>query len=341
MAPYFSPPMWEQRRMCIAKALYTHKVQSVLEIGCGEGSVLAFLTGPTTDDEHPITELVGVDVSADALGNAKAALEPTPHDHRYPRVDELRIRLYHGDGTGPPIEGVGGDAIVCSEVIEHVQPAQVAALTNAILGGYRPRVAVFTTPNAEFNVNFPGLAYGTPQAKFRDDDHKFEWTRAEFEQWAHKSAQGHGYTVEMRAIGLTMRNADTSFVACGGCTQMALFVRSADDSHCDSPASALEPALLFASIDYPVYSLPRLVDEQLCAFVLEQAQLVADNDDDDDDDDDHKDSRTVSEDALWEMLEVKYQFRRRRALTAWLATQPELLAVVDDTQPSRRYRLLQ
>jgi hypothetical protein len=25
--------------------------------------------------------------------------------------------------------------------------------------------------------------YGTPQAQFRHDDHKFEWTRTEFEKW--------------------------------------------------------------------------------------------------------------------------------------------------------------
>ncbi|KAJ1812035.1 hypothetical protein LPJ56_005625, partial [Coemansia sp. RSA 2599] len=237
MAPYFSPPMWEQRRICIAQTLYAHKVQSVLEVGCGEGNVLAFLTGPTADDEYPITELVGIDIDADALERAQAALEPAPHDHCDPRVDELRVRLFLGDGMGPPIEGVGGDAVVCSEVIEHVQLAQVVALTDAILSGYRPRVAIFTTPNAEFNVNFPNLGYGTQQARLRDEDHRFEWTRAEFEQWARNSARDHGYSVELRGIGLSMRNADAGFVACGGCTQMALFVRDASAVHCSRARS--------------------------------------------------------------------------------------------------------
>ncbi|KAJ1648487.1 hypothetical protein LPJ64_000184 [Coemansia asiatica] len=340
--------MWEQRRMCIAQTLYTHKTQSVLEVGCGEGNILSFLTGPTSDDEYPITKLVGIDISADALQRAQAALEPTPHDLRYPRIDNLRICLFLGDCTGPPIDGVHCDAVVCSEVIEHVLPTQVAALTNAVLGGYRPQVAIFTTPNAEFNVNFPGLGYGTPQAKFRDEDHKFEWTRDEFEQWARKSALDYGYSVEMRGIGLSMRNADSRFVACGGCTQMALFVRGAEREDSCSPRSKSEPVLeqprLFASIEYPVYSQPRLPDKQLFDLVLEMAQLAAGNDENEGE---NGDSWTVSEDDLWEMLDVKHQFKRRSALRAWLDGQPETFTVVvkDDSNQddalllARRYRL--
>lgn len=52
-----------------------------------------------------------------------------------------------------------------------------------VLGAYSPRLVIVTTPNAEFNVNFPQLMYGTPDSKFRHWDHKFEWTRKEFEEW--------------------------------------------------------------------------------------------------------------------------------------------------------------
>lgn len=41
----------------------------------------------------------------------------------------------------------------------------------------RPKVVIFTTPNSEFNVLFPGLV------GFRHYDHKFEWTREEFQDW--------------------------------------------------------------------------------------------------------------------------------------------------------------
>ena len=41
----------------------------------------------------------------------------------------------------------------------------------------RPKVVAMTTPNAEFNVLFPGFS------GFRHADHRFEWTRKEFELW--------------------------------------------------------------------------------------------------------------------------------------------------------------
>lgn len=51
------------------------------------------------------------------------------------------------------------------------------------LGVYHPEILIVTTPNCEYNVNFPGLKYNTPESIFRHDDHKFEWTRKEFEFW--------------------------------------------------------------------------------------------------------------------------------------------------------------
>jgi hypothetical protein len=70
-----------------------------------------------------------------------------------------------------------------------------------ILGAYQPRLLVVTTPNHEFNSYFaPPPAkkgrvstedrYPDPTGRtnrvFRDDDHKFEWTMAEFQDWATK-----------------------------------------------------------------------------------------------------------------------------------------------------------
>lgn len=40
-----------------------------------------------------------------------------------------------------------------------------------------PKFVVMTTPNFEFNQLFPG------PRKFRHYDHKFEWTREQFQTW--------------------------------------------------------------------------------------------------------------------------------------------------------------
>lgn len=51
-------------------------------------------------------------------------------------------------------------------------------LFSEVVFGYMTPVAVIvSTPNSEFNPLLPGLA------GFRHSDHKFEWTRAEFQSW--------------------------------------------------------------------------------------------------------------------------------------------------------------
>ena len=55
-----------------------------------------------------------------------------------------------------------------------------------------------TTPNAEYNVQFETL----PAGRFRHRDHRFEWTRAEFEAWAGaRRAERFGYRVRFLPVG--------------------------------------------------------------------------------------------------------------------------------------------
>lgn len=49
---------------------------------------------------------------------------------------------------------------------------------NMVFGQLHPKLVVLTTPNSEFNVVFD-MAEG----KLRHWDHKFEWTREEFQSW--------------------------------------------------------------------------------------------------------------------------------------------------------------
>lgn len=92
----------------------------------------------------------------------------------YPRLGSIGI---------PDDRFKGFQAIICTEVIEHVYADVLDQFLDLTLGIYHPAILVVTTPNAEYNVNFPDLKYGTPDASFRHDDHKFEWTRKEFQSW--------------------------------------------------------------------------------------------------------------------------------------------------------------
>ncbi len=40
-----------------------------------------------------------------------------------------------------------------------------------------------------------------PAGKFRHKDHRFEWTRAEFQAWARGVAQRFGYAAEFAPVG--------------------------------------------------------------------------------------------------------------------------------------------
>jgi 2-polyprenyl-3-methyl-5-hydroxy-6-metoxy-1,4-benzoquinol methylase len=77
----------------------------------------------------------------------------------------------------------GYQAIICTEVIEHVYSDVLDQFLDLTLGVYHPEILIVTTPNAEYNVHFPDLKYGTKESSFRHYDHKFEWTRKEFESW--------------------------------------------------------------------------------------------------------------------------------------------------------------
>jgi hypothetical protein len=106
------------------------------------------------------------------------------------------------------------DAVALLEVIEHVEPGRLAALEDAVFGAARPRVAVVTTPNVEYNALFEGLSDG----RLRHGDHRFEWTRDEFSAWCDGVVDRHGYGVTISGIGAV----DDQL---GSPTQMAVFVR--------------------------------------------------------------------------------------------------------------------
>jgi len=78
-----------------------------------------------------------------------------------------------------------------------------------------------TTPNRENNVKWETL----PAGKFCHRDHRFEWTRAEFQAWANAVATRFGYSVCFLPVG-----PEDSVV--GSPTQMGVFERTAGPISC-------------------------------------------------------------------------------------------------------------
>ena len=131
-----------------------------------------------------------------------------------PERQRERLKLLQSSLTYRDRRLAGYDAATLLEVIEHVEPSRLPALERAVFGSAQPANVIVTTPNAEYNVRFETLRAG----EFRHRDHRFEWSRAEFQEWCESVAGGHGYSVRHLAVG--PEDAEV-----GPPTQMAVFSR--------------------------------------------------------------------------------------------------------------------
>ena len=196
------PRLHDERLDAVAQVLKESGAVRVLDLGCGEGKLLRRLL-PTAQ----FRELVGLDISARTLEIAAEKLKLTER----PELRE-RVKLLHGSLSYADSRLKGFDAAALVEVIEHLEPHRLDALTENVFGFAQPGTIILTTPNAEYNATFT-----EPQA-MRHSDHRFEWTRAEFQTWANTAAQKYSYQVEYRKLG----DVHPEY---GPITQMAVFTR--------------------------------------------------------------------------------------------------------------------
>jgi 3' terminal RNA ribose 2'-O-methyltransferase Hen1 len=197
----------EQRRGAVLAAVRASGARRVGDLGCGEGELVRDLLA-----ERGIERVVATDVSARALQIAarRLRLEKMTEQQRD------RLLIFQSALTYRDDRVAGLDAAVLMEVIEHVDPPRLDALERAVFGHAAPATVIVTTPNVEYNVHFDALPAGT----MRHRDHRFEWTRREFESWAERVAAAYGYTVRYLPVG-----ADDLEV--GPPTQMAIFSKVA------------------------------------------------------------------------------------------------------------------
>ena len=195
----------EQRMGAVMAALRSAGAKRVLDLGCGEGRLLRELLKDKT-----FAEIVGLDVSHRALEIAAQRL----HLENLPTMQKERIRLLHGSLTYRDARLAGYDAATVVEVIEHQDPPRLAAFERVLFEFAHPQTVVVTTPNVEYNVKFETL----PAGKMRHKDHRFEWTRAQFQSWASAIAGRFGYAVRFLPIGPEEQ-------VVGSPTQMGIFTR--------------------------------------------------------------------------------------------------------------------
>jgi hypothetical protein len=124
------------------------------------------------------------------------------------------------------------DAASVVEVVEHLDPPRLRAFERVLFEFARPGPVVLTTPNREFNVTWETL----PAVKFRHPEHRFEWTRRDFRDWATGVAGRFGYSVRFLPVG-------QEHPECGPPTQMGC-----------------SPGLVVRRVNYRVHPSASLLD---------------------------------------------------------------------------------
>lgn len=178
--------------------LFASGAQSILDLGCGEGKLLRLLAA-----NRGIERMLGMDVSYRSVEIARDKLKPDR------RVEVVQGSLMYRDRR---LEGFEAAALV--EVIEHLDEPRLASMERVVFAYAKPGVVVITTPNAEYNKKFEGYREGA----FRHKDHRFEWTRAEFEAWGNRVARQYGYAVAYKPVGEEDKDL-------GAISQMGVFTK--------------------------------------------------------------------------------------------------------------------
>ena len=114
-----------------------------------------------------------------------------------PSEQAARIRLLHGSLIYRDRRLEGFDAAAVVEVVEHLDPPRLSAFERVLFEFARPRTVVLTTPNREYNVTWENVG----AERLRHPDHRFEWTRQEFQDWAEGIAGRFGYAVRFLPVG--------------------------------------------------------------------------------------------------------------------------------------------
>lgn len=188
----------------VKKALLESGAKTVIDMGCGGGKLTCVLM-----KEKQFTKISATDVSVNSLEQAKQRL----HFERLPDYEKERLNLFQSSLTYHDERFSGYDAACIVEVIEHLDKQRISAFERVVFEFAKPETVIITTPNIEYNEN-----YGIEAGKLRHDDHRFEWTREEFNNWCNDVCQRFNYTVKISGIG----EPDEKY---GSSTQMGVFTK--------------------------------------------------------------------------------------------------------------------
>ncbi|XP_037818264.1 LOW QUALITY PROTEIN: small RNA 2'-O-methyltransferase [Lucilia sericata] len=214
----FDPPVYEQRYTTAVRIIedphWKQPLKKIVDFGCAELRLLTLLRR-IPHVEH----ILEVDIDAELLKVHQQKAIPLISDYLKKRENPLRVEVLQGSVTDSVEQLYDVDAVIALELIEHLHPEVLDKVPENIFGFIQPKLAIFSTPNSEYNVLFgPMLENG-----FRHYDHKFEWTRQEFQSWAHEICKMYtNYSVSFMGVG----KPPPEVKKLGHATQIAIFARN-------------------------------------------------------------------------------------------------------------------
>jgi len=262
MKSFFEPPLWFERRTLILKILNEHKnIKKVIDYGCNVGNLLEVLI-----NNSEYEEIIGVDCDEKVLNEAYEKCKVSKYFEEYMKTSPLNVKLLKGNIKFSDKRLLNSDALICSEVIEHLDAETLNIFPEIIFNKYKPKLVIVTTPNIEFNYYFKELNYGQPNQKYRHEEHLFEWTREEFKSWVEDISKKYKYDYSITGVGEAPKekmDGDRGF-----CTQVAIFDRkeTVDNNSCEPLEEQFE---CLYNIDYPYLDNSKIsVDEILKELII-------------------------------------------------------------------------
>ncbi|TDL78499.1 3' terminal RNA ribose 2'-O-methyltransferase Hen1 [Peribacillus frigoritolerans] len=181
------------------------KPRSIVDFGSGEGKLsvrLGFADG--------VKEIMAVEPSQSATLKAIERFDKVKNKEKFVVPETIWGSLFYYDERLK-----GKDVMILCEVIEHIDEFRLPKVLDTILHDYQPNALIITTPNREYNEIYD------MEDHFRHNDHRFEWTRAEFRHWCEERNHRKIYDLQFEGIG---EEHDRH----GFPTQMCVFVRKED-----------------------------------------------------------------------------------------------------------------
>uniref|UniRef100_H2YXS7 Small RNA 2'-O-methyltransferase n=1 Tax=Ciona savignyi TaxID=51511 RepID=H2YXS7_CIOSA len=259
MGVTFEPKLYVQRYNKVLELLSRLRPEKVVDLGCAECKLINLLR-----HEDYVKEISGVDLDGSLLRGCSHKLDPQAYDFLNKRFNPLTIRLYQGSVSEFDERLRNYDAVVSIELIEHLLPKTLEDFPQAVFGYINPKTVIISTPNADFNVLF-GL-----NGCFRHWDHKFEWTRKQFQSWCENICKDYQYSVEYDGVGVDPDKTQNF----GYCSQFAIFTKLQDSrTHFHEPANVKSFQLVSEAV-YPFQSKADQINDKLHGNVLRCVGLI-------------------------------------------------------------------